>query len=62
MTHTSSHPVISLKNIQKNFYLGKNEVRALTDVSLDITPGEYVILYGRLRVRKIHVTECDCRA
>lgn len=40
-------PIISLKDLNIVYDLGKsNETHALTDVSLDIMPGEYVIFFG----------------
>ena len=38
--------VIELKDVQKNFTVGKEEIEILKDVNLNITAGEYVILFG----------------
>lgn len=40
-------PIISLKDLNIVYDLGKsNETQAVTDVTLDILPGEYVIFFG----------------
>ncbi len=40
-------PIISIKNLSVGYFLGKsNEVRALSDVSLDIEAGEFIIFFG----------------
>ena len=38
--------MIALENVSKTYCLGGADVRALTDVSLDIEAGEYVVLVG----------------
>ena len=38
--------MIELKNIDKTYHMGKVEVRALQDVSLKITAGEFVAIMG----------------
>lgn len=48
-------PIISLKDLNIVYDLGKsNETHALTDVSLDIMPGEYVIFFGHLDAENLH--------
>lgn len=40
-------PVISAKNLSVTYFLGKsNEVRALSDATLDIEAGEFIIFFG----------------
>jgi putative ABC transport system ATP-binding protein len=39
-------PVISLQNIKKTYQLGDNTVHALSGVSMDIMPGEFVTIVG----------------
>ena len=39
-------PIISLKNLTKEFEVKRQVVRAVDDVSLDIAPGEVVCLVG----------------
>jgi putative ABC transport system ATP-binding protein len=39
-------PIISLKNIVKNFPVGDDEITVLHDISLDIHPGEFVSIVG----------------
>lgn len=40
-------PIISIKNLSVGYFLGKsNEVRALSDVSLEIEAGEFIIFFG----------------
>ncbi|HRH23267.1 MAG TPA: ABC transporter ATP-binding protein [Candidatus Magasanikbacteria bacterium] len=40
-------PIIDIKNLSVGYFLGKsNEVRALSDVSLKIEPGEFIIFFG----------------
>lgn len=41
-----SPPVIELKNVSKEFSLGKNVVQALKKINFEINAGEYVILFG----------------
>jgi putative ABC transport system ATP-binding protein len=39
--------LIDIKNLSVGYFLGKsNEVRALSDVSLKIEPGEFIIFFG----------------
>jgi putative ABC transport system ATP-binding protein len=38
--------IIQLENIQKSYYLGKNELQVLKGISLDIFKNEYVALMG----------------
>ncbi|MBU4305170.1 MAG: ABC transporter permease [Candidatus Omnitrophica bacterium] len=38
--------MLELKNIHKTYQMGKVEVRALRDISLTITPGEFVAIMG----------------
>jgi putative ABC transport system ATP-binding protein len=45
--HTQSViPVVAVRNLSKTYYLGQSEVRALQDVSLDVYPGEFVVVMG----------------
>ena len=39
-------PILHLKNIYKNYYLGKQELQVLKDISLSIFKNEYVALMG----------------
>lgn len=39
-------PVIQLSHIRKTYQMGKVEINALRDVSLDITPNQYVAIMG----------------
>ncbi len=43
---SSSHPLISIKNLTKTYVLGEQIVNALKGVSLDINKGEYLALMG----------------
>lgn len=45
MTRNST-PVIELKNVTKEFFLGKNVLHALKNIDFSVHPGEYVILFG----------------
>ncbi len=40
------NPVIHLENIQKSYFMGKQELPVLKGISLDITQNEYVALMG----------------
>lgn len=40
-------PVISVKNISKTYSMGESSVKALQKVSLDINPGDFVMITGR---------------
>ncbi len=51
---TSSRPIVSLQNICKRF--GQNEV--LKDISLDIAPGEVVVVFGRSGSGKSTMLRC----
>ncbi len=43
----TNYPIISVQNLRVIYNQGKsNEVRSLEDVSLDIYPHEYIIIYG----------------
>jgi len=39
-------PIIQLENIQKNYYLGKQELKVLKGISLEVFKKEYVALMG----------------
>jgi putative ABC transport system ATP-binding protein len=39
-------PVVAVRNLTKTYYLGQSEVHALQDVSLDVYPGEFVVVMG----------------
>lgn len=38
--------LLSLKEVAKSYWRGDSEVRVLTDVSLDVQPGEFVAIWG----------------
>jgi ABC-type lipoprotein export system ATPase subunit len=38
--------LLSLKGVGKSYWRGDSEVRVLTDVSLDVCPGEFVAVWG----------------
>jgi putative ABC transport system ATP-binding protein len=39
-------PIISIENVSKSFHVGTADVPVLKKVSLDITPGDLVIIFG----------------
>jgi putative ABC transport system ATP-binding protein len=39
-------PVVAVRDLTKTYYLGQSEVHALQDVSLDVYPGEFVVVMG----------------
>jgi len=39
-------PIVAVRNLTKTYYLGQSEVHALQDVSLDVYPGEFVVVMG----------------
>ncbi len=39
-------PIISIENVSKSFHVGDADVPILKKVSLDITPGDFVIIFG----------------
>src|ERR1019366_8129634 len=43
---TSQRPVISLRNIVKDYRMGDNDVHALRGISLDIPRGDFVAIMG----------------
>ncbi|MEZ5352164.1 MAG: ABC transporter ATP-binding protein [Bryobacteraceae bacterium] len=43
---TTAAPVLHLENIDKIYPMGENPVQALCDVSLDIFPGELIVILG----------------
>src|ERR1700761_5962847 len=43
---STPHPIIHLKDIHKNYYMGKQAIPVLKGVSLDIFKNEYVALMG----------------
>lgn len=45
-TPETMDPVIQLSHIRKTYQMGKVEINALRDVSLDITPNQYVAIMG----------------
>ncbi|MEO7994318.1 MAG: ATP-binding cassette domain-containing protein, partial [bacterium] len=47
MTPALVTPLIALRGAQRHFRSGTTDIRALTDVTLEITAGEYVALVGR---------------
>lgn len=54
MTHHSTknknsehkETAIYVRNLTKNFYLGKNEIRALTNINLTIHTADYLVVFG----------------
>lgn len=40
------HPIITLKHVSKNFSVGARELTILNDISLQISPGEFVAIVG----------------
>lgn len=46
MPKVSRKPVISVKNVNKSFRVGKGTVDVLRDINLEIYPGEFVIIFG----------------
>ena len=51
---TSSRPIVNLQNVCKRF--GQNEV--LKDISLDVAPGEVVVVFGRSGSGKSTMLRC----
>jgi putative ABC transport system ATP-binding protein len=45
-TETTRTPQIALNNTSKIYHMGQIEVKALDSVSLDIMPGEFIVLLG----------------
>lgn len=43
---TATSPIIVLNQVNKTYYVGKNQINALHDVSLSIAPGEFISLIG----------------
>ena len=39
-------PMLSIRNLQRNFQMGEEVVHALRGVSFDILPGEFVTIMG----------------
>ena len=42
----SQHPIISIQGLQKSFKVGKDIISVLTDINLEIFPGEFVVILG----------------
>ena len=42
----TKEPTIKLENVSKIYQMGKVEVRALDDISLEIWPGEFIVFLG----------------
>ena len=42
----TNEPTIKLENVSKIYQMGKVEVRALDDISLEIWPGEFIVFLG----------------
>jgi putative ABC transport system ATP-binding protein len=42
----TNEPTIKLEHVSKIYQMGKVEVRALDDISLDIWPGEFIVFLG----------------
>lgn len=47
-------PMIRLKHVSKTFTDGKDGVKALVDVNLDIMPGDIFGIIGLFRRRQVH--------
>ncbi len=45
-THSASHPIVHLSNVDKDYQLGAVTVTALRQVSLEIAPGEFTVIAG----------------
>lgn len=43
---TKTAPVISLKNVEKHYKVGKNDIHVLKKINVEIFPGEFVIILG----------------
>lgn len=43
---TDTDPIIKLRSVNKSYQVGEFEVNALVDVSLNIYPGEYIVILG----------------
>jgi len=46
MTPAAANPTLSLRNVVKTYVMGAAEVRALSDVSLEVAKNEYVAIMG----------------
>lgn len=46
MSDHSPMPLISLRNVSKNHYMGDNIINALKSVSMEIDPGDHVAIIG----------------
>ncbi len=44
--NTTQKPIISLKNISKTYHASNIEIKALTDINLDIMKGDYLSISG----------------
>ena len=44
--NVKSRPIINIKNLSKDYYLGNTVVKALKNISLEIISGEFSILFG----------------
>ncbi len=42
----SSNPIIHLEDIHKSYFMGKQAIKVLKGISLDILKNEYVALMG----------------
>lgn len=46
VTDTIINKALSIKNINKNFMIDNEEVKVLSDINLDIKPGEFISIVG----------------
>jgi len=46
MAETFANTIIKLEDIQKSYFIGKNELKVLKEISIDILKNEYVALMG----------------
>ena len=49
--------ILEMRNICKDYPMGKTVTRVLRDVSLDVAEGEYLAIMGPLRQRQDHADE-----
>jgi len=45
-SNAKSRPIINIKNLSKDYYLGNTVVKALKNISLEVKNGEFSILFG----------------
>ena len=55
------NPVLKVRDVCLSYHTLSGETPALSHISFDLMPGEFLSIVATFRMRKIHSSESHCR-